>query len=142
MGYLTRTKYRDNEQLSAIIEVLDERDNLLDTRLDKQEDRINNKLEGYMAKEEAKMDKIITGFSHIEKEMGTLSATVASNHASAMTSISEKKHEIREEASDKYATKVELSSGLNSLRTTAKVIWFVVIAVGGLASWLSSKGIL
>ena len=131
LGFMTRTKYKQDDQLSAIIEVLDERETCL-----------TDKLEKYMCKEEVKLDKIIAGFSYLEKEIVTLSAVVASNHAAAMTSINDKKHEIREEASEKYATKIELSNGLNSLRNTAKVIWAIVIATVMAAGFLSNNGIL
>ena len=131
MGFVTRTKYRNNDQVSAIIEVLDERELALTERLEK-----------YMSREEVKLDKIIAGFSYLEKEIVALSAVVASNHAAAMSSITDKKHEIREEASEKYATKVELSNGLNSLRNTAKIVWAMVLATVAAAGFLSSKGIL
>ena len=131
MSFLMRNKYKGDEHITAIIELLDEREIALTDRLEK-----------YMCKEEVKLDKIISGFSYLEKELNTLSATVASNHAAAMSSISDKKYEIREETSEKYATKVELSNGLNSLRNTAKVIWAVVIGITMVVGFLSTKGII
>ena len=128
---MTRKRYKDNEQISAIIEVLDER-----------EIALTDRLERYMSKEEVKLDKIISGFGYLEKEIVGLSSVVASNHAAAMSSITDKRHELREEVSDKYATKCELSNGLNSLRNTAKIIWVIVIALIMAAGFLSNKGVL
>lgn len=131
INLVLRNKYREDRQLSAIIEILDEREKCLNTRLDI-----------HMEKEQEKLDKIISGFNQLEKELGQLAAIVSSNHTSAMSSINDKKHEIREEASNKYATKEDLSNGLSSIRNTAKLVWAMVIGISAVVAWLSSRGIL
>ena len=89
----------------------------------------------------------------MEKDVIGLGSIVASNYQAALTHMESKKSEIKDEVSDKYATKKELereattlknslSSGLNSLRTTAKIIWGVVSTITLIAVWASKEGFL
>ncbi len=143
----------DSEQLLLIREMLDER-----------EVRTSSNLEKYMNKEDTKLDKIIESFNYLKDELNTLSVTVASNHISAMNSITDRKHEIREEVSDKYVTKKELeritseiykniegnkkdaysdlSKGLAAIRYNAKLVWSVVLFCFGTIVTLNKMGIL
>lgn len=110
--------------------------------LDERDSRLNTNLQRYMEKEDTKLDKIIDGFAILKTELNTLNQTVSKNHSSALVSINDKKHEIKEEVSKNYATKTELNEGLVSIRRTAKIIWTVVLSCSGVALWLSNQGVI
>ena len=118
-------------RLSDITHIMEDRDN-----------KIIADIKGVVNKETDKLDKLIQGMNDLDKGFATLSATVSANHSTALLEIQRIKDQMSTENSEKYATKKELSNGLNALRTTAKVVWTVAGAVMLGAVWLSDKGIL
>jgi len=126
----------------AILKALSESDSRMLARMDKDRDQ-----------HDVRLDKIETSIRGVDKDLAGLSSIVASNYQAALTHVEAKKSEIKEEVSDKYATKEELeretvslkdslSNGLNSLRNTAKIIWAVVSTVVLIAVWASKEGFL
>ena len=110
--------------------------------IQERDDKITKDIATLVNREECKLDTLIQGVVDLDKGFCTLSATVSTNHHSALLKMENVKNQVNTEIAERYATKVELSNGLNALRTTAKVIWTVVIAVAVVAVWLSDKGIL
>lgn len=110
--------------------------------IQQRDDKLTKDIATLVNREECKLDKLIQGVIDLDKGFCTLSATVATNHHSALLEMQNVKNQVNTEIAERYATKVELSNGLNALRTTAKIVWTVAAAVAVCAVWLSDKGIL
>ena len=78
-----------------------------------------------------KLDSISSKLNSIERDMATVPKDVE-------LKISQSQDELKDFVAGKYSTRTELNAGLNSIRTSARLIWIFIVGATTCIAWAVS----
>lgn len=93
----------------------------------------------HMEREEATMKKHGEKIDFIADSVGKLSEQLQVDTLQTEIKIARAQEETRNHVRDNYATRREVNDGLASIRDSARLIWFTIVACVAVIAWFIDK---